>query len=309
MMPNPITLTGPDLPHGRTPSTNDHQPNVLPRLLLQGPRRSALVPHDKVRRRTSVPGRKRRQDRRHETLAETATSNTITPTRRLHLTVILTESWKHPGMLLVEKRMNVAEKEIHTTSSQDDRRKSLPVLSTWKTGHITRCSHMRCLPEITSNAPEDVRDSTRTLHADHHHHHNAHRQKTRWSTSKEVRVAQQSWCVEDPEDPGLKVGNQRSCHAESHHVANHHAVIGNALAGQATITATSLAQPHHSTPPNLRLSKYTFQMHPVARILCKPMPKLKTTSGLHRCDVPIQCPIKTQGVNANQLESRRSHRV
>jgi len=185
------------------------------------------VLHGKVQKRTSVQDRRRRRGKQLATLAETATRSTRTPNQRSPLAVTLTDWWSLPDMV-AGRRTTVAGKETRTTSSQEER-KSLRALSTWRTGHTTRCSHMRCLLETTLNVQEDVRGSTRNLRAELHHRH-ACRQKTRSNTSKGVRVVLLSWCGEDLESPDQRVVNQRSYHAGNHHVANRHVVNGNEVA-------------------------------------------------------------------------------
>jgi hypothetical protein len=129
--------------------------------------------------------------------------------------------------MLAGKRTAVEGKEMHTTSNQEET-KDLRALSTWRTEHTTRCSHMRCLLEITLNVQEDVRGSTRSPLADLHHH--ACHQKTRWNISGGARVVQLLWCDEDPESPDQQAANQRSYHAGNHHVANRRDVNGNEVA-------------------------------------------------------------------------------
>jgi hypothetical protein len=226
MMPSPTTSTDPGRPRGKTTSTNDHHQNE--RLLqLRGPRRSVRVPLGKAQKRTSVQDRRRRRGKQLATLAETATPSTRTPNQRPPLAANLMDWWSRPDML-AGRRMTVAGKETRTTSSQEER-KSLHALSTWRTGHSTRCSHTRCLLETTLNVREDVRGSIRNLRAELHHRH-AYRQKTRSNTSRGVRVAQLLWCEEDLESPDQRVANQRSYHAGNHHVANRHVVSGNEVA-------------------------------------------------------------------------------
>jgi hypothetical protein len=129
--------------------------------------------------------------------------------------------------MLAGKRTAVEGKEMHTTSNQEET-KDLRALSTWRTEHTTRCSHTKCLPEITLNVQEDARGSTRSPRADLHHH--ACHQKIRWNISGGARVVQLLWCDEDPESPDQQAANQRSYHAGNHHVANRHAVNGNEVA-------------------------------------------------------------------------------
>jgi hypothetical protein len=129
--------------------------------------------------------------------------------------------------MLAGKTTAVGGKETRTTSNQEEL-KDLRVLSTWRTEHTTRCSHMRCLLEITLNVQEDARGSTKSLRADLHHH--ACRQKTRWNTSGGVRAVQLLWYDEDPESPGQQVANQRSYHAGNHRVASRRDVNGNEVA-------------------------------------------------------------------------------
>jgi hypothetical protein len=131
--------------------------------------------------------------------------------------------------MLAGRRMTVGERGMRTMSSQEERR-GLRALSTWRTEHTTRCSHMRCLPEITLNAQEDVRGSIRNPRADLHHHQHACHRKTRWNTSRGARVVQLLWYDEDQENPDQQAANQRSYHAENHHVANRHVVNGNEVA-------------------------------------------------------------------------------
>ena len=225
MMPSPNTSTDLGRPHGKTTSTNDHHQNEH-QLRLREPKRSVRVLRSKPQKRTSARDRGRRRGKQLATLAEIGTPSTHTPNQRPPLAVIPMDWWSLLDML-AGKRMAVAGKEMHTTSNQEGM-KALRALSTWRTEHTTRCSHMRCLLETTSNVQEEEPGSTRNPRADLHHH--AYHQRTRWNISGGVKDVQLLWYDEDPESPDQQAANQRSYHAGNHLVANRHDVNANEVA-------------------------------------------------------------------------------
>ena len=178
MKPNPTTSTDLDRPRGKITSTNDHHQNEL-LFQLREPRKSVRVLQSKAPKRTSAQDKRRRRGKQRATLAETAMPSTRIPNQRPPLAVTLMDWSSRPDML-AERRTTAGGREMRTTSNQEER-KGLRALSTWRTGHTTRCSHMRCLLEITLNVQEDARGSIKSPRAGLHHH--ACHQRTRWNTS------------------------------------------------------------------------------------------------------------------------------